>query len=253
MLASATWLVDMSHEAATVPSSRQPHSPATSDTHVGDRIAELDALVTFLQEDSEQKSSIVARKLHDEIGGSVIGAMMDVAWIEQHDSQLTPDSTMRLGRVKDGLRGAIDLARRMVEELRPTLLDSVGLFAALSWQFRRGCAHAGIEYTESYPESAPEMDPVSLIALFRIAQESFNVALRHESVSAVSLSVDTTEDALMVQLADDGKQSSAEASRDKMSAPMLSVFHRVKHLNGEAVMTSSPEGGSLIRVTIPLY
>jgi signal transduction histidine kinase len=249
---SDQWSVDMSNDAATASLSCDLRSAAAPDAHVGDRIAELDALVTFLQHDNEHKSSVVARKLHDEIGGSVIGAMMDVAWIEQHDAQLTPDTTMRLGRVKDGLRGAIDLARRMVEELRPTLLDSVGLFAALSWQFRRGCAHAGIEYTESYPESAPDMGPDSLIALFRIAQESFNVALRHESVSAVSLSVDTTEDALMVQLADDGKQSSADAGRDMASAPMLSVFHRVKHMNGEAVMTSSPEGGSIIRVTIPL-
>ena len=242
----------MSSEAAAASSSRDRQATAASSADLGDRLAELDALVTFLHDDNEQKSSFVARKLHDEIGGSVIGAMMDVAWIEQHDSQLTPDTTMRLGRVKDGLRGAIDLARRMVEELRPTLLDSVGLFAALSWQFRRGCAHAGIEYMESYPESAPDMDHDSLIALFRIIQESFNVALRHESVRAVSLSVDTTDDALIVQLADDGKQSSDDVRRNLASAPMLSVLHRVKGLNGEAVMTSSTEGGSIIRITIPL-
>ncbi len=253
MLPSAQWLADMSDEAATITSSRDLHSPAAMDTRLVDRIAELDSLVTFLHEDNEQKSTLVARRLHDEIGGSVIGAMMDVAWIEQHDSQLTPDTTMRLGRVKDGLRGAIDLARRMVEELRPTLLDSVGLFAALSWQFRRGCAHAGIEYTESYPESVPDMDPESLIALFRIAQESFNVALRREAVSAVTLSIDTTEDELMVQLADDGKQSPADAHGDRASVPMLSVFHRVKQLNGQAVMSSSPDRGSIIRVTIPLH
>ena len=243
----------MSKEAATASAPRDlPSSPA-ADPNLRDRIAELDALVTFLHDDNENKSSAVARRLHDEIGGSVIGAMMDVAWIEQHDAHLTADTTMRLGRVKDGLRGAVDLARRMVEELRPTLLDSVGLFAALSWQFRRDCAHAGIEYTESYPESAPDMDPNSLIALFRIAQESFNLALRHESVSAVALSVDTTEDALMVQLEDDGKQSPADARTDLRSTPMLSVFHRVKQLKGEAVITSSPDGGSIIRVTIPLH
>ncbi|HEV7614267.1 MAG TPA: histidine kinase [Steroidobacteraceae bacterium] len=218
-----------------------------------DRIAELDALVTFLQADNERKSSVVARKLHDEIGGSVIGAMMDVAWIEQRESQLSSDTTMRLGRVKDGLRGAIDLARRMVEELRPTLLDSVGLFAALSWQFKRGCALLGIDYTETYPESAPELDANRLIALFRIVQEAFDVALRRDAVSAVKLSVETKEHALTVQLADDGKQTPADTMRDLASGPMLSVFHRVRLLSGDAVMLSPAEGGSVFRVTIPLH
>jgi signal transduction histidine kinase len=214
-----------------------------------DRIGDLDALVTFLQAEFEQKSSQVARKLHDEIGGAVIGAMMDVAWVEQHDFQLTPDTTMRLARVKDGLRGAIDLARTMVEELRPTLLDSVGLFAALSWQFRRGCANAGIEYRETYPASAPEMESDRLIGLFRIAQEAFNLALQQESVSLVSLSVETSDDKLMLKMADDRKQSSADSG--PVSTAILSIFHRAKHLNGEAEI-SSADGGSVFRVTIPL-
>ncbi|GAC1496610.1 MAG: sensor histidine kinase [Steroidobacteraceae bacterium] len=227
-------------------------SPLQATDLPDNRIAELDALVTFLQADNERKSSLVARKLHDEIGGSVIGAMMDVAWIEQHDTELSPDTTMRLGRVKDGLRGAIDLARRMVEELRPTLLDSVGLFAALSWQFKRGCAVAGVRYAETYPASAPEMDSTILIGLFRIAQEAFDVALRREAVSNVKLSVESTQHALTVQLTDDGKHTAAETKRDMASGPMLSVFHRVRLLNGEAVMLTPPAGGSVFRVTIPL-
>ncbi len=242
----------MAAEAPAASSNRE-RPEAASETRVEERIAELDALVTFLHADNERKSSLVARKLHDEIGGSVIGAMMDVAWIEQHESQLSSDTTMRLGRVKDGLRGAIDLARRMVEELRPTLLDSVGLFAALSWQFKRGCALVGIQYMESYPASAPELDAHRLIALFRIAQEAFDVALRRDAVTAVKLSVETKDHTLTVQLADDGKQTPADTMRDMTSGPMLSVFHRVRLLNGEAVMLSPPEGGSVFRVTIPLH
>jgi signal transduction histidine kinase len=241
----------MQNEASTVSPPRD-RVLAVPDADLLDRVAELDALVTFLQADFEQKSSVVARKLHDEIGGAVIGAMMDVAWIEQHDSVLTPDTSMRLGRVKDGLRGAIDLARTMVEELRPTLLDSVGLFAALSWQFRRGCANAGIGYQETYPESAPEMEANRLIALFRIAQEAFNVAVQQGSVSLVSLSVETTGGHLMVQLADDRRQASAGAGRDVLSNPMSSIFHRVKQLNGQAAVMSPAAGGCVFRVTIPL-
>ena len=239
----------MRHEASATPPPRDGVVAAGHDSCLADRVEELDALVTFLQSDFEQKSSLVARKLHDEIGGAVIGAMMDVAWIEHHDSDLTPDTVMRLGRVRDGLRGAVDLARTMVEELRPTLLDSVGLFAALSWQFRRGCAIAGIGYKETYPESAPEMEANRLIALFRIAQEAFNIALRQEAVSVVNLSVDSTDDSLMVQLADDRRQSPLDVRSD----PLSSIFHRVKQLRGEAAITLPTEGGSVFRVTIPLH
>jgi signal transduction histidine kinase len=241
----------MHNEAPAASASRSHAGAAVADSDLVDRVAELDALVTFLQADFEQRSGSVARKLHDEIGGAVIGAMMDVAWIEQHDAELTADTSMRLGRVKDGLRGAIDLARTMVEELRPTLLDSVGLFAALSWQFRRGCATAGIGYQETYPESAPEMEANKLVALFRIAQEAFNIAIQQKSVSAVRLSVDSTDEKLILQLADD-RGTPAGATRDGLSTPMSSIFHRVKQLNGEAAITSPSEGGSVFRVTIPL-
>ena len=218
---------------------------------LSERLAELDALVTFLQADSERRSSSVARKLHDDLGGSVIGAMMDVAWIEQHDSQLSADTVVRLGKIKEGLRSAIDLARRLVEELRPTLLDSMGLFAAMSWQFKRGCERAGIKYTETYPVSVPEMDANRLIALFRIAQESFDLALQRDSVSAMNLTVDTADDRLTLQLTDDGKQSQADTVRPA-STPVLAILHRVKHLQGEASITSPSEGGSTFRVTVPL-
>jgi signal transduction histidine kinase len=219
---------------------------------LSERLAELDALVTFLQADSERRSSSVARKLHDELGGSVIGAMMDVAWIEQHDPRLSADTVIRLGKIKEGLRSAIDLARRLVEELRPTLLDSMGLFAALSWQFTRGCERAGIKYTETYPVSVPEMDANRLIALFRIAQESFDLALQRDSVSAVNLTVDTTDDMLTLQLTDDGKQSQAETVLPASTA-VLAILHRVKHLHGQASMTSPSEGGSTFRVSVPLH
>ena len=229
-----------------------PSATLYDDSHLGERFAEFDALVTFLQADSEQKSSSVARKLHDELGGCVIGAMMDVAWITQHGPELPADTVMRLARVNDGLRGAIDVTRGIIEELRPTLLDSMGLFAALSWQFKRACARAGIAYSESYPESVPEMPADTLITLFRIAQESVNVALRRESVSALTLTVVANDNTLTIQLTDDGKHAACEDGREPVPASMLAILHRVRRLKGEAVVTRSAGGVSLLRVTVPI-
>ena len=229
-------------------SQSNPRSCAPS-IPLNDELEELDILVTFLQADNEKKSSLIARKLHDDLGGSIIGAMMDVAWIEQHDPALTSDTSIRLARVKEGLRGAIDLTRKLVEELRPTLLDSIGLFAALSWQFKHGCAHAGVSYSESYPASTPDMDPNSLITLFRIAQESFNVAIQRKAVSAINLTVSAPQDTLTLQLKDNGNRSSPD---EMTSGPILSILHRVKNLKGNVIMTSPDEGGSMLQITVPL-
>ncbi len=210
--------------------------------------AELDALVTFLQADSERRSSSVARKLHDDLGGCVIGAMMDVAWIEQHESKLPPDTVMRLARINDGLRGAIDLTRKIVEELRPTLLDSVGLFAALSWHFKQGCRQAGIKYTETFPASAPDMDAHRLITLFRIAQELFAMALQRESISMLSLTVSVDAATLHMTLSADG--TARQQGAEPPSVAMLSILHRVRQLQGDVAMTTTAAGTCSFQISV---
>jgi len=229
----------------------QAAAARAADTALGERIGELDALVTFLQADNERRSSSVARKLHDELGGCVIGAMMDVAWIEQHGSELPTDTAMRLARVNDGLRGAIDLTRKIVEELRPTLLDSMGLFAALSWQFSHGCKQAGIEYSESFPESAPEMDAHRLISVFRIAQELLNVALERMGLRSLVLAVTVKDGAICLRIKMAGKPTAAPGP-DASSIPMLSIMHRVRQLRGEAEFTSPDAGLWVFRVSVPV-
>jgi signal transduction histidine kinase len=214
--------------------------------------AELDALVTFLHADGERKCSSVARKLHDELGGCVIGAMMDVAWIEQHEPALPPDTVMRLARVNDGLRGAIDLTRKIVEELRPTLLDSMGLFAALSWQFGLGCKQAGVKYGENFPALAPEMDGDRLICLFRIAQELFHLAVQRESLSALDLAVTVHDGVLRLQMTMDGKDPVPTEDQPPVSPPLLSIMHRVRQLKGQAAFTSLPDGRASFCVTVPV-
>jgi signal transduction histidine kinase len=233
--------------AAPASKSPSPHLGGEADS----RIEELDALVTFLHADVERHKDSLARQLHDDLGGFVIAALMDVAWIEQHESPLSPGVAMRLSRVKDGLRDSIDLARRLVEELRPTLLDSIGLFAALSWQFRRGCTRAGLKYTEAYPETVPDLETRTLIGLFRVVQEAFNVVLQHQSVTAVHLAVDTIGDVFTFELSDDGAAGTAKAGRDE-SLAISSILHRARNVGAELTIAARSDGGTVFRVSIPI-
>lgn len=243
-----------------VPNEPKPSGPKSDGTagagrnwnsaaDVHQRIDQLDALATFLHADIERHKSTVARELHDDIGGSVIAAMMDVSWIEIHQPSLTPDTLLRLARIKDGLRGAIDLARKIVEELRPTLLDTIGLFAALSWQFKRACKRAGIAYSEIYPESIPQLNTQALITLFRIAQEAFTFLLQHQGITALSVAVDTTKSSFILKLADDGEAAPGENNGGIAS----SISHRIRQFGGELRITAGPGGkGAMVRVALPL-
>jgi len=217
---------------------------------VDERIEELDALVTFLHADGERHRDSLARLLHDDLGGFVIAALMDVAWIEQHESPLAPNVALRLTRVKEGLRDTIDLARRMVEELRPTLLDSIGLFAALSWQLRRGCKRAGLEYTEEYPEAVPDLATGTLIGLFRVVQEAFNLVLRHQSVTAVHLNV-SIDHLVTFELSDDGVAPPANCGRAE-SLAIASILHRARNIGAELELTPRSGRGSVFRISIPI-
>jgi signal transduction histidine kinase len=212
------------------------------------RIDELDALATFLHADLERHKSAIARELHDDLAGSVIAAMMDVAWVEEHEPPGSPGTKMRFGRIKESLREAINLARRMVEELRPTLLDTIGLFAALSWQFKRGCERAKISYTEAYPDTVPEMDMGILIALFRIAQEAFSLLLRHEGITAVSMLIEKRNNTLAMQLSGNG----VPPLSGERGAVVSSMFHRTRNISGSLSISAPPSGGATFQVSIPL-
>jgi signal transduction histidine kinase len=234
------------------PAAQDSQAPSEVDKRAANqRIEELDALVTFLHADVERHKDTLARQLHDNLSGSVIAAMMDVTWIQQHESPLTPSTETRLARIKDGLRDAIDLARRLVEELRPTLLDSIGLFAALSWQFRRGCERAGLTYTETYPEVAPDIGTTKLIGLFRVVQEAFNIVLQHESVTTIHLAVSTTNDTFSLELSDDGRSQAAGSGR-MVSPAISSLLHRARNVGAEIAIAPPEIGRSVLKVSVPL-
>jgi len=108
---------------------------------------------------SEREKAVLARELHDELGGLLVGARMDLSWAEQHLARDDPDMKQRLHRRAASLSAGVDLKRRIIEELRPTLLDNVGLFAALRWQLKETCGSAGLRCTEVYPDEEPKFTP----------------------------------------------------------------------------------------------
>src|ERR1700743_1466876 len=129
---------------------------------------------------------------------------MDISWAEQHLAKNDPDLKLRLHRVQQNLSAGVDLKRRIIEELRPTLLDNVGFLVALRWQLKESCGNAGLKCIESYPDEEPHFKSEASIALFRIAEEAFSKILNHPGARTADISLDMDDETLLMRIADDG-------------------------------------------------
>jgi signal transduction histidine kinase len=216
------------------------------------RTRELVELSTHLQNVAELEKASLARELHDELGGLLVGARMDISWAEQHLAKNDPDLKQRLHRVQQNLSAGVDLKRRIIEELRPTLLDNVGLFAALRWQLKETCGSGGLKCIESYPDEEPRFKSEASIALFRIAQEAFSNILKHSGAKTADISLDMDDETLLLRIADDGVGIPVGQLTAIASHGLASMRHRVRALGGRLDVRSPASGGTLLIVQIPI-
>ena len=126
--------------------------------------------------DVEAEKDALARTLHDDIGGLLVGVIMDMGWVA-NQPHLADAVKEKLARAQGLLRVAIDMTRDLVEDLKPTLLDNVGLYPTLRWHIKASCDAARIPYTESFPLAESRMAPEVRVGVFRIFQEALKEVL----------------------------------------------------------------------------
>jgi signal transduction histidine kinase len=161
-------------------------------------------MVTHFQRLAEHEKASLARELHDELGGFLISAVMDLSILSPRVAALGEDAKERMGRLREALHSAIEITRRLTEQLHPTLLDNVGLFAALRWQLKQVCARSKISCTDDLPTSELRLTPVASIALFRSAQEALLIGLERHGVTTIVLAGKVDNRALSIEIKGDG-------------------------------------------------
>jgi signal transduction histidine kinase len=177
---------------------------------------------------------------------------MDVTWMQRHAAGDNPDVKTRLERLKQVLDQGIDLKRRVVEELRPTLLDTMGLLAALRWQSEETCRRAELRCTERFPDEEPPFNRAGAIALFRVVQEALANIAKHARASEVEIALELTDRDVVVTVRDNGVgAASADLTRPR-SHGIAGLRHRIQVLGGRLDISSAPNRGTTIRVEVPL-
>lgn len=216
------------------------------------RAAELNELYGHLQTVQEQERSRLARGLHDELGGLLLAARMDVSWLRQHARDAEPRAlAARVDRVLDALDQGIDLKRRVIEELRPTLLDNMGLVAAIRWQLDETCKRAGLECQAHFPDEEPDVAPRTAIALFRVVQEALTNVQKHANARHVEVRLDAAPDHFLLSVADDGTGIAPGATVRAQSHGLAGMRHRMSALGGSLTVGPRPGSGTEIRAIVP--
>lgn len=219
---------------------------------VEQRTEELSELSTHLQSVAEQEKAALSGELHDELGGLLVAARMDLSWLEERVASGDPEVRSYFQRVQDALQSGVDLKRRVIESLRPTLLDNLGLLPALRWQVAETCERAGLRYLERYPRDELALTPQASIAVFRIVQEALTNTLRHARATAVEVTVEVTEPWLLIRVRDDGVGLPPDRVLALRAHGLAAMRHRARGLGGHWHVQRPSAGGTQIEVHLPL-
>jgi signal transduction histidine kinase len=211
-----------------------------------------DQIIQRLQGDTEEERKTLARELHDDIGGWMVSAVMDVAWVEGHweAAGLARD---RLKRVRQTLTTAIDFERRMIESLRPSLLDTVGLFSALRWLVRDACRTTALVCTLELPATEPGFTAEASIGAYRLVQEGIGLALRTPGVTAVDVAVSAVSGGVTFRISNAGSAEMPVHPDEDAAFSICKMAHRARGLGGalRVERLSSPSATHYV-ATIPL-
>lgn len=213
---------------------------------VAARTEELSTLSTHLLRRTEAERSALAKELHDELGGLITAAKMDMSWLSARlRDSLDAESRDKFDSVLQMLNQAMMLKRRVVENLRPSLLDHFGLSVALRSHFDEHCASAGIECVSTLPEEGLELDPMTQLSLFRVAQEALSNVIARGGAKHVEVVIEPEGDGYVMLIGDDGAPIDTDLARS-----MPGARHRIQWAGGSVAADARPQGNQ-IRVFVP--
>jgi PAS domain S-box-containing protein len=218
---------------------------------------QLRALAGRLQTVREEERGHVAREIHDVLSQELTCIKMDLAWLGRRlPEPLGPDKVGLLLEKVEELKGEADVAIQTVQkiatELRPVVLDCLGLCAAVEWQVRNFQERTGIVCDSRVPAEEISVDRERSSAVFRILQESLTNIARHSSAARVEVGLECDDQALVLTVRDDGRGISQEKLQDMASLGLLGMRERAALLGGRCDIAGEPGKGTSIRVVIPL-
>ena len=219
---------------------------------VAERTAQLSVLSRHLIKVSEEEKSRLARELHDEMGANLTAIGMDLSTVGEHLRASHPELASKLARAKRTLVDTVQLKRRIIENLRPSLLDNMGLSAALQSYCADYARVTSLDCDALIDAEADAAGPMQAIALFRITQEALNNIAKYAKASNVIVNLTREPDGWGLEITDDGIGIPLDAMARSKSHGLLGMRERALLLGGTLVVERGVNGvGTCVRAMIP--
>lgn len=228
---------------------------------VAERTAQLRELANHLETMRETERTRIAREIHDELGSLLVALKMDLNWLERRvgDGTLREAMVAKCQRMGGLVDTAVDAVGRIITDLRPSILDHQGLWAALEWQAQE-FAHASadeleVDFKMFVAADVPPPEGGLAIAVFRILQEVLSNVARHAKARKVSIRIDVDappQPVLYLQVRDDGVGTTPEALADPQAWGVMGLRERAAHFGGRVGIETAPGRGTTVRLMLPL-
>ena len=218
---------------------------------------QLRALSASLQSAREKEATRIARQIHDDMGGLLTGLRWELEALEKMIPE--PAGPVRLKAMRDKLATmlgltdtTINVVRRIASELRPSILDDLGLVEAIEWQTQQFQARTGIECRcECSLQSIP-LDEQPSTAVFRIVQEALTNILRHAHATRVIVAMKEENGILVLKVSDNGRGITPAEMSNKKSLGLLGMRERAHLIGGHVDIVGLKGGGTTLHVRVPL-
>jgi signal transduction histidine kinase len=210
---------------------------------------DLQQLSTKLVDAQETERRSLSRELHDEVAQALSLLLMDVGQLSNQFSSGEEERQELVQRIKSVAERAVQTVRNMALLLRPSMLDDLGLLAAVEWYARETSRRGEIEVEVHSENVSEDLGDELKLCVYRIVQEALNNAQRHSHAKTARVELTQTNGVIRVKIADEGRGFDPKRTR---GMGLLGMEERVKRLGGALTIESRPGAGTTIRVELPL-
>jgi PAS domain S-box-containing protein len=212
---------------------------------------QLHHFAVSLQSSREEERSRIAREIHDELGQALTGLKFDISWIGKKLPEGTEELQSKTRSMAKLIDGTIQMVRRISSELRPGMLDRLGLAAAIEWQVQEFNNRTGVKCTLSPTFEGLNVEGDRSLAIFRILQEALTNVARHANATSVNVSLGLESGNLMLEVRDNGEGIPESALLDAKSLGLLGMKERALAFGGRVNIVSNPGNGTRVIMVIP--